>query len=160
MAKKLTRRKAPASASSSKTAKSSAKTTTAKKSSRVSYQPKSKSARAKSKSSKKVNYKEQYIKLLEKTNKILTKEVSRKAIEKPQPKILPPDFEAFPKEEPLVPPSPQARPYRGRGVAPTTIEDEILGKLTDIEMEIRARDSQLDDLVHGSPRLTGGFGGN
>lgn len=166
MAKKPVRRKYSA-ASSSKTSKVSAKKIVSKSASKnvskgkVSYKPKSVRAKSSSKP-KKRSYKEEYIKLLEKTNKTLTKEVTaiRKAIE--QPKEFPPDFEAFPKEEtPATPPSAQARTTRDR-TTPQTIEEEILGKLTDIEMEIRSKDQLLDDLAHGSPKLTagGGFDGN
>ena len=143
MAKSVSRKNSAA-ASSSKTSKVSATST------------KAKPAKTKAKGSKKrVNYKQEYIKLLEKNNKLLTKEVKaiRKAIE--QPKELPSDFEAFPKETPT---SVQTRTpaYRTK---PGTIEDEILGKLTDIEVEIRSRDAIFEDLVHGSPKLTGGLDG-
>lgn len=139
MAKSVSRKNSAA-ASSSKTSKVSS----------------TKPAKTKAKGSKKrVNYKQEYIKLLEKNNKLLTKEVKaiRKAIE--QPKELPSDFEAFPKETPT---SVQTRTpaYRTK---PGTIEDEILGKLTDIEVEIRSRDAIFEDLVHGSPKLTGGLDG-
>lgn len=162
MAKKPVRRKISAAASSSKTGKVSRAVpsrTRAKTTSRKIVPQKKKSVKAKS--SKKISYKQEYINLLKQTNKILTKEVRaiHKAIVPERKKIvLPDDYEAFPKEEAPVQPS-QSRSYRSRTTAPQSIEDEILGKLTDIEMEIRARDSVFDDLVHGSPKLAGGLNG-
>jgi hypothetical protein len=104
----------------------------------------------KAKSSKRIAYKQEYIKLLQKTNKMLTKEVKakRKAIEQPRYSA---DYEAFPKE-----------PTKSIPVKPIskarTIEEHILEQLQDIESQLRQRDVIFDDLVSGSSKL-GGYGG-
>jgi hypothetical protein len=106
------------------------------------------------KSNKRISYKEEYIKLLQRTNKTLTKEVKaiRKAIE--QPREIP---EAFPYE------APEAFPYEApvqqiqhqQPISPGSIEEQILSTLREIEIEIRSRDMLLQDLVHGSAKLEG-----
>jgi anti-sigma28 factor (negative regulator of flagellin synthesis) len=114
------------------------------------------------KSSKKVSYKEQYIKLLERTNKTLTKEVKaiKKAIDSTEYKK---PYEAFPKDEPVYQPPYEAFPkdepvYSGRGQekAPTSIEEQILESLKELEQMVRSRDMIFEDLVSGNPKLTEG----
>jgi hypothetical protein len=106
----------------------------------------------KAKSSKRIAYKQEYIKLLQKTNKTLTKEVKaiRKAIEQPRYSA---DYEAFPKE----PTKSIAIPVKSPRTPQTgTVEDHILNILQDIEIQIRQRDMIFEELVSGSSKL-GGF---
>jgi hypothetical protein len=115
---------------------------------KITYKPAPKKATssAKAKSSKKTSYKQEYIKLLQKTNKTLTKDIKaiRKAIEQPKYSS---DYEAFPKEEPFT----KSVEEVGSG----SIEEQILEKLQDVEIQIRSRDMQLNDLVEGSAKLGG-----
>lgn len=148
MAKKSVSRKGSVTASSSKILKSSGKSSGKKSQSRSAVKTVTKKGSIKAKSSKsRVSYKQEYIKLLQKTNKTLTKEVRaiRKAIEHPDYKKEP-VFEAFPKDEPI------AAPVKD----PTSIEEEILATLKDIELQVRSRDMIFEDLVSGSPKLVGG----
>lgn len=111
---------------------------------------KPKKASKKAKSSKRISYKQEYVKLLQQTNKTLTKEVKaiRKAIEQPK---YSPDYEAFPKET-LATPKPVKKPTN----APTgTIEEQILNQLNEIESQIRQRDMIFDELASGSSKLGG-----
>lgn len=150
MAKKPANRRRSVVASSSKVVKSSGKKTKAPQKSYGKSTPKKISKPAKS-SKKRISYKDEYVKLLQKTNKTLTKELRatkedvkaiRKAIEYHPEAELP--FEAFPKEEPIKPTP--AQPV----VSPESIEAQILETLQDIEMQIRSRDMAFEDLISGS----------
>jgi len=100
---------------------------------------------------KKIAYKQEYIKLLEKTNKTLFKEVKaiRKAIEVPSPSKVsyPPDFEAFPKEEPKK---------RAIKVKAGSIQEQILQELEELTRIVRARDIMFDELVNSPANTRGG----
>ena len=105
------------------------------------------------KKTSRVSYKQEYIKLLQKTNKTLTKEIKgiKKAIEQPDFRAArePIDYsyEAFPKE-PSVTPKIKNQPAK-------SIEQQILEQLQDIELQIRSRDMAFEDLVSGSAKLGG-----
>lgn len=155
MAKKPVSRKYPV-ASSPKTVKSSGKISKAPQRSSGKSTPKkisvkAKSNKAKSKKPSRVSYKQEYIKLLQRTNKTLTKDIKaiRKAIEQPEftPETAVP-FEAFPYEAPVRKPI----------LTQDSIEEQILSELRDIELTIRSRDMAFDDLVSGSGKLGGEFG--
>ena len=144
-------------ASSSKTGKASATKKAQSSNRKKVVAPPSKKSKAsgKAKSSSRASYKQAYIKLLEKTNKTLTRDVKaiRKAIEHPEYKAATQEAfprEAFPKEPSPVQPTPTT-------TAPA-IEQQILEQLRDIELQLRSRDTLFEDLVSGSPKL-GGFNG-
>lgn len=100
---------------------------------------------------KKISYKQEYVKLLEKTNKVLLKEVKtiRKAIVMPKEEIR---REAFPKE-PITTTikKPVIKVRKG------TVQEQILDELADISYQIKARDAMFDDLVNGSGKITGEY---
>jgi hypothetical protein len=143
--------KKSSSASSSKTVKSSPPKKSNLKAAKVVKATAAKKTTAKKTS--RVSYKQEYIKLLQKTNKTLTKEIRgiKKAIEQPDFKVArePIDYsyEAFPKE-PSVTPKIKNQPAK-------SIEQQILEQLQDIELQIRSRDMAFEDLVSGSAKLGG-----
>ena len=114
-----------------------------------------KKASVKTKSAPKVSYKAEYIKLLQKTNRTLTKEIKlqgkeiksiRKAIEQPDFKVNrepEEEFEAFPKEPSIIPIQPPS----------DSIEQQILDELRDLQLQVRSRNIAFDDLVYGSAKL-------
>jgi len=155
MAKKVVRSpQKSSSASSSKTVKSSPPKKSNLKAAKVVKATAAKKKTTAKKTSR-VSYKQEYIKLLQKTNKTLTKEIRgiKKAIEQPDFKVArePIDYsyEAFPKE-PSVTPKIKHQPAK-------SIEQQILEQLQDIELQIRSRDMAFEDLVSGSAKL-GGYG--
>jgi hypothetical protein len=100
-----------------------------------------------SKAKGRISYKQEYIKLLQKTNKTLTKEVKaiRKAISQPRQE------EAFPKE-----PTRRTKKEIPSFLPPaTSIEQQILEQLIDLEIQIRSRDMAFEDLISGSAKLGG-----
>ena len=100
---------------------------------------------------KKISYKQEYVKLLEKTNKVLLKEVKtiRKAIVMPKEEIR---REAFPKE-PITTTikKPVIKVRKG------TVQEQILDELAEISYQIKARDAMFDELVNGSGKITGEY---
>lgn len=155
MAKKTVSRKRYPVASSPKTVKSSGKISKAPQRSSGKSTPKKVTVTAKSNNSKskkisRISYKQEYVKLLQRTNKAYRKDIKaiRKAIEQPEyipEKAVP--FEAFPYEPPVkqIP-------------SQDSIEEQILAQLQDIELTLRSRDMAFEDLVAGSGKLGGGFG--
>jgi hypothetical protein len=107
----------------------------------------SKSVKAASKR-KRISYKQEYVKLLEKTNKTLFKEVKaiRKAIVMPQKAQV----EAFPKE-----PTPIRKP--AIKVRKGSVQEQILAELSEISYQINARDTMFDDLVNSPGKITGDY---
>lgn len=101
------------------------------------------------KKTSRVSYKQEYIKLLQKTNKTLTREIKgiKKAIEQPDFRVarepIDYNYEAFPKEPSVTPKKQPAK----------SIEQQILEQLQDIELQIRSRDMAFEDLVSGSAKL-------
>ena len=167
MAKKQSSTKKSSAASSSKTVKSSSLGKSSVKAASRKTPASSvkitkttvKKAPVKAKSSGRVSYKQEYIKLLQKTNKTLNKEIKsiRKAIEEPEFKATrkpivyePTTEEAFPREPKRPTPTPQPA---------KSIEQQILEQLQDIELQIRSRDMAFEDLVSGSAKLGGGLYG-
>lgn len=152
MAKKVVRSpQKSSSVSSSKTVKSSpVKKNTVKAAKDVKSTAAKKKTTAKKTS--RVSYKQEYIKLLQKTNKTLTKEIKviKKAIEQPDFRAArePIDYsyEAFPKEPSVAPSKIKHQPAK-------SIEQQILEQLQDIELQIRSRDMAFEDLVSGSAKL-------
>ena len=147
MAKKPVNRRRSVAVSSSKVVKSSGKTTKAPQRSSGKTTPKKVSKAAKS---NRISYKDEYVKLLQKTNKTLTKtnkafsqevKAIRKAIEYKPDAELP--YEAFPYEAPVAK---QQQPI----TSPGSVEQQILETLQDIEMQIRSRDIAFEDLISGS----------
>lgn len=105
---------------------------------------------------KKIAYKQEYIKLLEKTNKTFIKELKaiRKAIEVPSPSTspskYPADFEPFPKEE-------TKRIIPTRKVKAGSIQEQILQELEELNQQVRARDIMFDELVNSPASLRGDY---
>jgi|688.fasta_scaffold52828_3 hypothetical protein len=99
---------------------------------------------------KKISYKQEYVKLLEKTNKVLLKEVKtiRKAIVMPKEPVV--SRQAFPKE-PTTIKKPVIKVRKG------TVQEQILDELAEISYQIKARDTMFDDLVNGSGKITGDY---
>jgi hypothetical protein len=143
MAKKAAKR----STSSSKAVKFSGKKYKAPQKSSGKSTPKKKASRT---TKKRISYKDEYVKLLQRTNKTLTKEVRaiKKAIEQPGaiPQPQSSSFEAFPKE-----PS----PIHYTPPQPVSIEAQILATLQDLELQVRSRDMAFEDLMSGSAKLGG-----
>lgn len=153
MAKKVVgSSKKSSSASSSKTVKSSSvKKNTVKAAKDIKSTAAKKKTTAK-KTSSRVSYKQEYIKLLQKTNKTLSKEIKiiKKAIEQPDfrgaREPIDYSYEAFPKEPSVAPSKIKHQPAK-------SIEQQILEQLQDIELQIRSRDMAFEDLVSGSAKL-------
>lgn len=103
-----------------------------------------------SKAKGRISYKQEYIKLLQKTNKTLTKEVKaiRKAISQPRQE------EAFPREESVKKTKKEIPTFLPPGTA-TSIEQQILEQLRDLEIQIKSRDMAFEDLISGSAKLGG-----
>jgi hypothetical protein len=100
---------------------------------------------------KKISYKQEYVKLLEKTNKVLLKEVKtiRKAIVMPKEPVY---QDAFPKERITTTiKKPVIKVRKG------TVQEQILDELADISYQIKARDTMFDELVNGSGKITGEY---
>ena len=98
---------------------------------------------------KRISYKQEYVKLLEKTNKTLFKEVKaiRKAIVIPQKA----EVEAFPKTSstPVV-----KSPIK---VRKGSIQEQILEQLSEISFQINARQNMFDELVDSPGKITGDY---
>lgn len=142
--------KKSSSASSSKTVKSSAPSKSKLKAAKAIKAKDANKKKTAAKKTSRVSYKQEYIKLLQKTNRTLTKEIKgiKKAISQPEFKVerAPVEYEAFPKE-PSVPFKTIQQP------ATKSIEQQILEQLQDIELQIRSRDIAFEDLVSGSAKL-------
>lgn len=103
---------------------------------------------------KKISYKQEYVKLLEKTNKVLLKEVKtiRKAIVMPKEEVY---KEAFPQER--IQPTTTTIKKPAIKVRKGTIQEQILDELAEISYQIKARDIMFDELVNGSAKITGEY---
>lgn len=103
---------------------------------------------------KKISYKQEYVKLLEKTNKVLLKEVKtiRKAIVMPKEEVY---KEAFPQER--TQPTTTTIKKPAIKVRKGTIQEQILEELAEISYQIKARDIMFDELVNGSAKITGEY---
>lgn len=103
---------------------------------------------------KKISYKQEYVKLLEKTNKVLLKEVKtiRKAIVMPKEEVY---KEAFPQERIQQTTTTIKKP--AIKVRKGTIQEQILDELAEISYQIKARDIMFDELVNGSAKITGEY---
>lgn len=154
MAKKASSAKKSSVVSSAKTVKPSpGKKNSIKAAKSIKAAPVKKKASAKTKSTRRVSYKEEYIKLLQKTNKTLSKEIKsiHKAIAQPEyreRKAI--AYEAFPPETLDTPPVATPAPP-----APDSIEQQILNTLQDLELQVRSRDMAFEDLISGSAKLGG-----
>jgi RAB protein geranylgeranyltransferase component A len=111
-----------------------------------------KSTKKATKPKKKIAYKQEYIKLLEKTNKTFIKELKaiRKAIEVPSPSKYPEDFEPFPKED-------TKRIIPTRKVKAGSIQEQILQELEELNQQVRARDIMFDELVNSPASIRGDY---
>ena len=120
----------------SRGAKSTSKSSSSKTSPRKKYSlPAKRTASRKPAPKKRVSYKAEYVKLLERTNKTFTKEIKaiRDAVVAHPPQVQPPQF-----------------PFTGRGrrteTANATIND-VLEQLNAIQGEISQRNRMLDELI-------------
>lgn len=104
---------------------------------------------------KKISYKQEYVKLLEKTNKVLLKEVKtiRKAIPMPKEEVY---KEAFPQEKIQLTTTTTIKKPAIK-VRKGTIQEQILDELAEISYQIKARDTMFDELVNGSAKITGEY---